>query len=267
MPKKKKASKNDNERIAFVISPVGEPDSSERKRADQILKHIIEPVVSESGYTAIRADKISKPGIITTQIINHIINDPLVIADLTGHNPNVFYELAVRHAIKKPTIQIIQKGEKIPFDVSIQRTIKIDHKDLDSVDEARKELKRQMKAVERDATLVDSPISTAINFRFLKESGNPQNKAIAELRGTLQGVSGLVEEIHKNLVARQRRAPARASIFTPSYPIYYRLPSSPETEIAIPGFQPSSEELPSGSIDWVPPTKKKKRQKRANTKK
>jgi len=197
MPKKQKTPKNnDGERIAFVISPIGDPSSEERRRADQILKHMIEPVTSEFGYKAIRADKISKPGIITTQIINHIINDPLVIADLTGHNPNVFYELAVRHAIKKPTIQIIRKGEKIPFDVSTQRTVQIDHQDLDSVAEAKKELEKQIKAVEKDPALVDSPISTAVDLQFLKQSGDPERKAMAELRAALQEISLMIKETY-----------------------------------------------------------------------
>jgi hypothetical protein len=45
------------------------------------------------------------------------MNDPLAIADLSDPNPNVFYELAIRQAIGKPLVQIIQKDEKIPFDV------------------------------------------------------------------------------------------------------------------------------------------------------
>ena len=73
------------DKIAFVISPIGKHDSPEQKRSNQILKHIIRPIVTELGYEAIRADDITAPGIITTQIIEHVINDPLVIADLTDH--------------------------------------------------------------------------------------------------------------------------------------------------------------------------------------
>jgi hypothetical protein len=77
--------------------------------------HIIHPVAKECGYLAIRADEISEPGIITSQVIQHLLDDHLVIADLTGHNANVFYELAIRHAIRKPVLQLIQKGEQIPL--------------------------------------------------------------------------------------------------------------------------------------------------------
>jgi hypothetical protein len=138
----------DDRRHCFVISPIGEPGSEIRKRADQILRHVVEPAVSSCGFDAIRADNISEPGLITSQVIQHIVEDPLVIADLTGSNPNVFYELAIRHAIRKPLVQLIQKGEKIPFDVAGMRTVPVDHKDLDSVDEARTQIEKQIRAVE-----------------------------------------------------------------------------------------------------------------------
>lgn len=203
MEKNAKTTKNGTEeKVAFVISPIGDQDSPERKRADQILKHVIEPTVKEFKYKTVRADKISKPGIITNQIIDHIMNDELVIADLTGHNPNVFYELAVRHVIQKPIIQIIQKGEKIPFDVSTQRTIEIDHKDLDSAEEARNELQKQIKAVEKDPSLVDSPISSAVDLKLLKQSKNPEQTAIASIQAALSDLSTEMKEIRLKLDMR-----------------------------------------------------------------
>ena len=73
----------------FVISPIGNEGSDVRRRADQVLRHVIGPAVASCGYEAIRADQIAEPGLITTQVIQHIIDDPLVIADLTGSNPNL----------------------------------------------------------------------------------------------------------------------------------------------------------------------------------
>jgi hypothetical protein len=85
------------EKKCFVISPIGDENSDTRKRSDQIFTYVIEKAVSGFGYTLLRADKISRPGIITSQIIEHILEDELV--DLTGRNPNVFYELALRHGL------------------------------------------------------------------------------------------------------------------------------------------------------------------------
>ena len=221
MPKKNQKRKDDeDEHVVFVISPIGEPDSPERKRADKILRHVIEPIASELGYKAVRSDKISKPGIITSQIINHIINDLLVVADLTGHNPNVFYELAVRHATKKPVIQIIKKGERIPFDVSTTRTIQIDHTDLDSVDEAKKELRKQIKAVEKDPTLVGSPISVAVDLQLFKQSGDRDSRVIVELRQRIEEMYFTLQDLYARVLEIEERGIRERGVFRPEERIF-----------------------------------------------
>ena len=186
-------------KIAFVISPIGDEKTATRKRSDQILKYIIEPIASELGFTPIRADKITKPGIITTQIIEHILNDPLIIADLTDHNPNVMYELALRHAIKKPTVQLIAENQLLPFDVSGNRTIKLDHTDLDSVNKAKEELKKQIQEVMKDPNLVDSPISQAITLSSLKQSDNPVGDTLSNISTSIGEISGRLAKIEQKM--------------------------------------------------------------------
>src|SRR5712691_4428040 len=120
--------------VCFVIAPIGDEDTEVRKRSDRVLKHLIEPAAEECGYRAVRADKISKPGIITIQVIQQVINAPMVVADLTGHNANAFYELAIRHMVKKPLVQMIRKGEKLPFDVAASRVLFLEDPDLDTIE-------------------------------------------------------------------------------------------------------------------------------------
>ncbi len=66
-------SQGDN-KICFVIGPIGDEGTEKRRQSDQVLNYIIAPAVKECGYEAIRADKISEPGIITSQIIQHLID-------------------------------------------------------------------------------------------------------------------------------------------------------------------------------------------------
>ena len=155
-----------NEKICFVIAPIGKAGSETRKRSDQVLQHVIRPAVECRGYKAVRADEIAEPGIITNQIIRHIFDDPLVIADLTGQNANVFYELAIRHAIRRPLVQIIDKVEDIPFDLSAMRTIQVDHQNPDSVEEAKTEIKNQIRSLEANPSSLENPISVVIANRF-----------------------------------------------------------------------------------------------------
>ena len=154
-----------NKKICFVIAPIGKPESETRKRSDQVLQHIIRPAVESCGYKAVRADKMDEPGMITNQIIRHVVDDPLVIADLTGQNANVFYELAIRHAIRKPLVQIINKVEDIPFDIITMRTILVDHQNPDSFEEAKTEIKNQIQSLEANSSRLENPISVALADR------------------------------------------------------------------------------------------------------
>ena len=104
-----------SDKLCFVIAPIGPVESDTRKRSDKVFKHIIVPAVEKCGYKATRADQLSNPGVITTQIINHILSDHLIVADLTDHNPNVFYELALCHAFKRSVVQMIEEGHALPF--------------------------------------------------------------------------------------------------------------------------------------------------------
>jgi hypothetical protein len=188
-----------DQKECFVISPIGEEDSETRKRSDQVLRHIIRPAVEECGYKAIRADEIDKPGIITSQVIQHVVGDPLVVADLSETNPNVFYELAIRHAIKKPLVQIIQKGERIPFDVAGTRTIHFDHKDLDSVDEAKKGIVEQIKSLEKKPEDIETPISLSLDLQVLRQSEDPEDRSLAEIVASINSMRSIVAKLEDKI--------------------------------------------------------------------
>ncbi|MEX2630142.1 MAG: hypothetical protein WD341_09415 [Tistlia sp.] len=189
----------------FVISPIGEEDTSIRKRADQVLNHIIRPAASECGYTPFRADEIDKPGIITTQVLQHIVDDDLVIADLTGMNPNVFYELAIRHVIRKPYIHMIVKGEKIPFDVAASRAIFYDPTDLDSAAEAKASIVKQIKETEKDPNNIESPVSVSVDLQRLKQSEDPEERSLGDMISLMTDISMRLSKIESGVVQEEDR--------------------------------------------------------------
>ncbi len=196
--------------ICFVISPIGEPGSNVRRQSDQILKYIIAPAVQQCGFSAVRADQIADPGIITSQVVKHIIEDPLVVADLTGRSPNVFYELAIRHAVRKPLVHIIAKGEPVPFDIASIRTIQVDHQDLDSVSEAKDQIARQIRVTETDDVPLDNPISVAVDVQQLLQSRKSEQRVLAEL------VSA-VSEVRSSMLSIEERIRSPASLLPQPY--------------------------------------------------
>lgn len=68
------------------------------------LKYIIEKALPKPTWEVTRGDAESNPDSITNQIVKRIVESELIVADLTGHNPNVFYELAIAHGYQRPVI-------------------------------------------------------------------------------------------------------------------------------------------------------------------
>jgi len=159
----------------FFIGPIGDDSSDIRDWSDQVLDYIVTPAVKELGYDEpIRADKIQGISSILSEIMKHLVADDLVVADLTSGNPNAFYELALRHALKKPVIHIIREGDKIPFDVRDIPVISVSIVDLRKVEKTKRLLKSNIQETEKGGVFIvpyiekiqelkqvlDSPISS-----------------------------------------------------------------------------------------------------------
>ena len=118
-----------NQMRCFVISPIGAPGSDVREHADDVFDFIIKPACKRAGITPDRADHDSRPGIITEQMYDAILKDAdILIAVLTFHNPNVFYEIAIAEAAARPLVLMIAHDEAIPFDIKDRRVITYDLK-------------------------------------------------------------------------------------------------------------------------------------------
>ena len=100
----------DAPKVCFVIGPIGQPGTDERKHADLLLNLVIKPTIeaAELGYCVKRADEDADPGMISDRMIVDISQSDLAVADLSFLNPNAFYELGIRHAAEKPVLQPAQ---------------------------------------------------------------------------------------------------------------------------------------------------------------
>jgi hypothetical protein len=107
-------------RTCYVIMPFQERYTATYKEA---IRPAVEMVARERGepWKCLRSDDIHVPGSITKEIVTSLHTADFVIADLTGHNPNVFYELGVVHSAGRPTIMITQQIQELPFDINTYR--------------------------------------------------------------------------------------------------------------------------------------------------
>ena len=100
----------------FVIMPF-------RRELQEVYDHGIKPAVESSGYSCLRVDDALHNGNIHRAIIAGLFEADVVIADLSGQNPNVFYELGIAHSIGNKTIMIAQRMEDVPFDIKNYKII------------------------------------------------------------------------------------------------------------------------------------------------
>ena len=111
--KLKFARRNDH---IFLLCPFSEP-------FDTIYRDHLRPVVTEAGFTIERADEIFGTQPIIEDIWESINSAELIIADVTGRNPNVMYEIGMAHTVGKPVIIITQDIDDVPFDLKHHRCI------------------------------------------------------------------------------------------------------------------------------------------------
>jgi hypothetical protein len=173
-------------KATFLISPIGSKDSPERRFFDKVKRHLIDPVCEAYEYNCKRADELPHPGTITTAIIEKLKESDLVIADLTYLNPNVFYELAIRHAINKPVILIAQEGTNIPFDVTTERVV-FYTLDPDDLKNAKERLTELVKTVDTKGYENESPLKSKIQIESTKTVG--EQELLIKIYEKLQDIS------------------------------------------------------------------------------
>lgn len=168
----------------FVVSPIGDEGSEIRKRADQMFKYIIAPVCEETGFEPIRVDKLNQPDSITQTIIDYLLQSELVIADITGHNPNAFYEMGYRASTGKPIIHLKCKNERIPFDIAGIRAFDYDLSDLDSVEEIKSRLIKTI---------------GALSFDTKSDQNNEDDSDTKEMNGDISQLIPILYEIQDDI--------------------------------------------------------------------
>ena len=188
---------------AFVIMPILREGTEEHKLFRSIYEYI-RTTLAEDGFEVVRADEVQRSGAITADIITRLAEADLVVADLTDLNPNVFYELGVRHALRaKGTILTLDetRTQEIPFDLNAYRVVKYGSQ-ITEIERLRKGLKAATQALLSDdsgtSTKGDNPVHDWLPVL-------PPN-ALETATGSLEGaLRAEISAQKKSLAAYERR--------------------------------------------------------------
>jgi hypothetical protein len=160
---------NDNP-LCFVLMPFGtkkDPTGGPDINFDSVYEKAIRPAIEDAGMDPIRADEELTGGIIQKPMFERLLLCDFAVADLTTVNPNVFYELGVRHAARPATtLAIFAKNHSLPFDIGHLRSLPYDlgkknrfsDKEASALRSALKRRLAQLRKVAREDAASDSPL-------------------------------------------------------------------------------------------------------------
>ncbi len=132
----------------FVLMPFGDGhDSPLSCNFDQWYNSILRPAGEEAGFDVKRADQELLSGSIMEQVWEDLQSTDVVLAFLTGRNPNVFYELGLAHTLLKPVLLVADKREKLPFDVTHLRHYLYEDSNVDRVGIFKPEIRQRLQAI------------------------------------------------------------------------------------------------------------------------
>jgi hypothetical protein len=195
-------------------------------RSDKVLEFIIREALPEPDFFVRRGDEESSPDKITSLVVKRIREADLVVADITGHNPNVFYELAIAHGYQRPVIQIGQKGQEPPFDIWDMHTIFYEVTDLYSVRDCVDKVKESAQTALAEPTALKTPLTGLDPFSAISEQADP-GSTDQVIASALQKIQTQLDRLEYPRMERGRdsmeagNASGRSVVFSGQNPVVF----------------------------------------------
>ena len=200
--------------LSFVIMPFSK--SSDRHTEDYWTKHFegfLKPIIEENGQLEARRSQALR-GDILKEIITNLVSAPIVVADLTDANSNVYWELGVRQGFKHGTVTIAEEGTKLPFDLGTKGTLFYGSSPV-KLEEFRKRFKESLDDCIRSPKRPDSYVLETISGRGTLFEIFLRDEAKRRLDGVLFEIAS--NEAHANVLAdtmrKNQENPNEAHVF------------------------------------------------------
>ena len=189
-----KTPKSDKKFKCFVIMPIGKEGTIEHENNMLVFNKLIKPCATNAGYDieCYHSDLIIETGDISRQIVNALENDDIVIADLRRNNPNVVYELCIRHAFGKRTILICSDYLQNFFHHNKYRALQY-KLDGTSNQEFFKRLSGLIDDIIKNPTKSDNLLSDILGKTFFEHARRNNHKNKLHLSRTTKGGYSLGE--------------------------------------------------------------------------
>lgn len=190
-------------KMGFVIMPFSRTRSEDNWT--EVFSEVFQPALTECGYTCTRAEVST--GSLITSIVERLIEADIVIVDATDRNANVFYELGVRHALRRGTIIVSKGTEHVPSDLRGYWFLSYGLRPAE-VKAFKAEIKRIIEAIEKEPQRSDNPVSDYLD--------KTHRSSVREInRDNLKRLGALITELTGNRLAiRQQISTEKQQLFS-----------------------------------------------------
>lgn len=170
-------SMEDKRPTCFVMMPISDVPGYEPGHFGRVYEHLLKPAIIASGYDPVRADDAVKTDYIVVGIIQKIVESEMVLCDISGRNPNVLYELGIRHAFNKPVVLVKDKITERIFDIQGLRST--EYNESLRIDAVTKDKLRITEAISETASSTAKDTNSIVHLAGIKTAEPPAVQTIS----------------------------------------------------------------------------------------
>lgn len=197
---------SEQQETVFLVSQIGKAGSETRKRADEICDYVVDPTVRQFGLQVVRSDRDPTPGQVTSQILQSILDSKVIVADLTGRNPNVYYELGFAHSFGIPVVILVDRPDSLSFDTQNERVIEIGDEGkvtVSEAEEAKNKLKNVLEVVLAEGYEPSSLVTQVATAQSIRDLA-PENALASEVADVKQGIEEIRAALRKGDTSKEK---------------------------------------------------------------
>jgi hypothetical protein len=183
--------------VCFVIMPISDISGYEAGHFGRVYEYLLKPAIVSAGFTPLRSDDTSKTDYIVVGIVQRVVESPMVLCDFSARNPNVLYELGIRHAFNRPVTLIRDTRTDKVFDIQGLRYIEYDASLR--IDSVHKDVAKISTAIKETATAGDPGFNSVVHLAGIKAATVPQQQEISPDTQLLLRAIGSLESLVERL--------------------------------------------------------------------
>lgn len=194
--------------ICFVVMPISDVDGYDTGHFGRVYDHLLKPAIVDAGFRPVRSDDTAKTDYIVVGVVQRVVNSEMVLCDYSARNPNVMYELGIRHAFNRPVALIRDTRTDKVFDIQGLRYTEYDSSLR--IDTVQKDTARISAAIRETANAQTDGFNSVVQLAGLKTAKVPAEQ---EVSPDTQLVLAAIASLERRVQSSEERSASKERFF------------------------------------------------------